>query len=140
MKSRIIFGIICVIVSLLISAYLLSNTTNTVEIEIEEIIVHDYRQEVWISALEWCESSGINITINPQDNDGTPSYGAFQFKPKTFIGFLKKYNLKEADLMDYETQRELVRRMINDPDVKIETQFPNCVKNKIGYPPKKPFN
>lgn len=93
-------------------------------------------QELWLAALEYCESRGIPSAINPNDLDGTPSYGAFQFKPDTFDAFTDEYNLPERDLMDADAQRAIVRKMIRDKSVKWEQQFPGCVK-KIGRPPTK---
>jgi hypothetical protein len=104
-----------------------------------------HRQEVWISALEWCESRGYNEALNPMDRDGTPSFSNFQWKPETLLIFGKKYklinNTATTDdvpklLEDYELQREIVRRMIGDKTVNWLQQFPDCVKNKIGHPPK----
>lgn len=95
-----------------------------------------HQQDVWISALEWCESSGITDAINPEDLDGTPSYGAFQFKPSTLDMFAKKYGVATTTLMDYETQRKVVEQMVLHRDeIKWEKQFPWCVK-KLGRPPK----
>jgi hypothetical protein len=106
-----------------------------------EVIENEYlkwlnhRQDVWVHALEWCESRGFNNAVNPNDLDGTPSYGAFQFKPSTFDHYLSKYGMASSTLMNYESQKEIVRKMIGDPDVVWEQEFPNCVKNKIGLPP-----
>lgn len=103
----------------------------------------DHRQEVWLSALEWCESSGKNDAINAEDLDGTPSYGAYQFKPGTFSGYVNKYGIEvereKGDLytfMNYSTQRKIVKRMMSDPEVRWEHEFPWCVK-KLGRPPVK---
>ena len=96
-----------------------------------------HRQETWLSALEWCESRGYEKALNPQDLDGTASYGAFQFKPETFAYLTEKYALPEAELMDAEAQRAIVRHMINDPTTNWEQQFPNCVKKYVGRPPTK---
>lgn len=38
---------------------------------------------------------------------------------------------------DYELQRNIVRHMIDDPDVRWYNEFPDVTKNKIGLPPKK---
>lgn len=105
-----------------------------------------HRQETWISALEWHESRGRNSALNPKDRDGTPSYSNFQWKPSTFIWYAKKYKLipEEKTVADfpelvknYELQRNIIRHMINDPDVKWYNEFPDVTKNKIGLPPKK---
>ena len=105
-----------------------------------------HRQETWISALEWCESRGKNAALNPKDRDGTPSYSNFQWKPSTILEFAKKYHLigvsitidQVPDLLkDYNLQRETIRHMIADPGVNWYQQFPDCIKLKVGLPPKK---
>jgi hypothetical protein len=105
----------------------------------------DHRLEVWLSALEWCESQGLGTAINPEDLDGTPSYFWYQFKPSTFLGFGKQYGLLasttklegilDREMKDYELTREIVRRMARDPEVNLYNQFPWCLK-KLGPPPK----
>jgi hypothetical protein len=99
-------------------------------------IVHPtHAQETWIRALEWCESNGRAEAINPNDLDNTPSYGAFQFKPETFVGFNKKYGLT-GELMDREAQYRIVVRMVLDPDrIAFDKQFPDCTR-RLGFPPK----
>lgn len=92
-----------------------------------------HQQEVWLHALEWCESRGVNTAINPKDKDGTPSYYAFQFKPKTFELFAEKYGVS-GKLSDYEAQKQIVSNMIKDKSVKWEQQFPDCVR-RLGRPP-----
>lgn len=95
-------------------------------------------QLAWIQKLRMCESSGNDDAINPRDLDLTPSYGRYQFKPSTFEYFSNKYKLgyQADEYMQGDKQEEIVKRMINDPSVKIQNQFPLCVKVKIGYPPK----
>ena len=109
----------------------------------EEQLIH--QQDVWIYALEWCESRGKYDALNPKDLDGTPSYSNFQWKPSTLLHFAKKYHLildtvtlkSVPDLLEnYELQREILRQMIQDDSVVWTKQFPDCVKYKIGYPPK----
>lgn len=95
--------------------------------------VLEEKQEVWIRQLIQCESTGNPNAINPNDSDGTPSYGLLQFKPSTFEMFSRKYKIK-GELMDPVAQKEITRRMINDPKVRIENQFPACVK-RYGRPP-----
>lgn len=106
----------------------------------------EHRQETWISALEWCESQGKNSALNKMDRDGTPSYSNFQWKPSTLIYYGQMYghlatsttiaNVPEL-LKNYDLQRSVVRSMVKDKRVKFETQFPDCVKRKIGQPPRK---
>ena len=101
-----------------------------------------HAQEVWIYALEWCESNGLPTAINELDLDGTPSYYSFQFKPGTFKSFGKIYlglEIKtESELMEllksYDLQRAIVERMVLDPTTQWERQFPGCVR-KLGRPP-----
>lgn len=103
-----------------------------------------HRQEVWINALEWCESQGVTTAINEEDLDGTPSYYSFQFKPSTFKFYGELYGVIEAGvpheklmelLKSHDLQKEIVTNMIHDPGVEWEKQFPGCVK-KLGRPPK----
>jgi hypothetical protein len=103
-----------------------------------------HQQEIWLAVLEWCESRGIKTAVNPKDRDGTPSYYSFQFKPSTFKGYAIRYELLPADLededyfnhmSDYELMKEIVRRMIGDPQVNWRWEFPDCVR-KFGEPPK----
>lgn len=123
-----------------------SKKVETKEVKSPEQIELERRQEVWISALEWCESKGKNSALNPKDRDGTPSYSNFQWKPSTLLYYGKMYELIDENktltdvpelLKNYELQRNIVRAMIQDPDVKWYIQFPECTKNKIGLPPKK---
>lgn len=95
----------------------------------------EHQRETWLSVLEWCESQGIPSAINPKDNDGTPSFGAFQFKPGTFAGYGKKYGI-EGNLMDYATQRAILARMLDDKSVDWRHEFPACTA-KYGTPPVK---
>ena len=109
----------------------------------DEIVITDipqptltHQQKVWMYALEWCESNGINSAINPNDLDNTPSYGAFQFKPSTLDFFAKKYGVATTTVMDYEVQRKVVEQMVLHRDeIKWQNQFPWCVK-KLGRPPR----
>lgn len=103
-----------------------------------------HAQDIWISALEWCESRGKLDAINPKDRDGTPSYKSFQWKPTTFEYYGEKYELIVEDdrtekeiieLMEYGLQRSILENMVNDKKVKWEQEFPDCVKKKVGRPP-----
>lgn len=103
-----------------------------------------HAQETWLSALEWCESRGKPSAINPMDSDGTPSYYSFQFKPGTFRWLGEKYEVISKGQSDIalmslmkktELQRQIVSRMIKDKDIDMSDQFPDCVLNKIGFPP-----
>lgn len=103
-----------------------------------------HKQEVWLYALEWCESRGDLTAINPKDKDGTPSYYSFQFKPSTLKYYGQMYGLIEEEisnkvlmekLKSYELQKSIVTEMILDPGIKWRQQFPDCVK-KLGLPPK----
>ena len=110
------------------------SSPQSLDVKVKEYYIPTSQQEIWLSALEWCESNGKHTAINPKDLDGTPSYGAYQFKPSTFDLFSKKYNV-QGELMDRDTQRLIVSQMINDNTVRWEQQFPACTK-KLGRPPK----
>jgi hypothetical protein len=102
-----------------------------------------HRQEVWIHALEWCESNATDA-INPKDKDSTPSYYYWQFKPATFKAEAEKYGiikkgLTNAEIMvaikDYENQHLTINAMVRDGEHQNwEQLFPACVK-KLGRPP-----
>lgn len=114
------------------------------EIKLSPKPILTHQQEVWRSALEWCESRGVMVAINPKDKDGTPSYYSWQFKPSTFkdLGILYGVLPKETTnaqipelLKDYQLQKDIVGFMITDKGTDWEQQFPDCVKRKIGRPP-----
>lgn len=97
----------------------------------------DARQAVWIDALEWCESNGVVTAINPKDSDNTPSYGAFQFKPDTYAAYAKKIGLASTtDYMNPVGQRLIVEAMVLSTTTQWLHQFPDCVANHVGFPPK----
>lgn len=95
------------------------------------------RQEIWINALEWCESKGRPDAVNPKDRDNTPSYGILQFKPGTYAFYAKQYKLASTtDYMNPIGQKTIVEHMVLDSAVNWEQQFPDCVQHHIGRPPK----
>lgn len=114
-------------------------STTTYKVEAHEEVTNatlTHQQEIWKHALEWCESSGRHDAINPEDLDGTPSYGAYQFKPSTLDYFAGKYGVvTTGDVIDYEVQSAVVDQMIlHGNEIEWERQFPWCIK-KIGRPP-----
>ena len=115
-------------------------------IEIPKRYVPTHAQNVWLHALEWCESRGKISAINPSDADGTPSYSSFQWKPSTFKYYAVKYNLLKGEDVDtdeelmaqmsvYENQKAIVTEMLNDPKVRWNNEFPDCTMRKVGMPP-----
>lgn len=82
---------------------------------------------------ESCESRGLPGAVNEMDLDGTPSFGAFQFKPGTFTGFREQYGLEPAELMDRDAQFETVVHMMRDHSVNFAGQFPGCTR-LLGHP------
>lgn len=103
----------------------------------------NHEQEVWLHALEWCESGGRVTEINKKDVDGTPSYFSFQFKPSTFKAFGIKYGMfshhitdeeVRTRLADYDLQKKMVSFMINDRSVRWRREFPDCSR-RLGNPP-----
>jgi hypothetical protein len=102
-----------------------------------------HAQEVWMAALEWCESRGDVTAVNWHDRDGTPSYYSFQFKPDTFRWLGEKYGVIETGRSDAEImelmkshalQKAIVEFMVEDPATKWEQQFPGCTR-QLGRPP-----
>ena len=109
--------------------------------------VPTHAQNVWLHALEWCESRGKQSAVNPEDRDGTPSYYSFQFKPSTFKAYALRYELLELSELDteeelmaqmsvYENQKAIVTEMLNDQKVRWNNEFPDCTMRKVGMPPK----
>lgn len=95
-----------------------------------------HAQQVWISALEWCESRGVENAVNPKDRDGTPSYGSFQFKPSTLVYYAEIYGIATTTVMDAAVQRKVVEAMVLDgKHINWSQQFPDCVLHKVGRPP-----
>ena len=148
-KLKILIGLIWIgIVSSLLLGWLgVSRITYVRQAKAQEIEVTretvTHAQEVWISALEWCESRGKPEAVNKVDRDGTPSYYSFQFKPGTFRYYAEKHQIIEKGLGDktimakmgsQETQELLVKHLVNDKSIKWNQQFPDCVK-KLGRPP-----
>jgi hypothetical protein len=150
MKKIIKIGIAIAILLTAMTLAILSVTHET-KADTEQIVVIEepkititHAQDVWINALEWCESRGNPANINPKDKDNTPSYYSFQFKPGTFRSYGEKYEIIEKGLKeevlrekmkDQKTQRKIVENMLQDKSVIWRNQFPDCVRNKIGYPP-----
>ena len=135
--------------AIVIAALTSKTTANTQVSESQEIKlppkpILTHQQEIWRSALEWCESRGVKEAINPNDKDNTPSYYSWQFKPSTFknLGILygvlppETTNAQIPELIkDYQLQKDIVGFMILDKSTRWQTQFPDCVNKKIGRPP-----
>lgn len=115
-------------------------------VEVVQVDPLTHRQRVWLGALEWCESQGHTSAVNPNDNDGTPSYYSFQFKPGTYRGFGERYglvaeNLTEKEILaqmtDYKLTVAIMERMLTDKSISTKEwrrQFPGCIA-KLGLPP-----
>lgn len=96
-------------------------------------------QDAWVHNLELCESNGNPLAVNPKDRDGTPSYGAFQFKPSTLWYYAAKYGIPvgDGDYMLYSRQLAVVQQMVlHRNQINWQQQFPVCVE-KYGEPPTK---
>src|SRR3990167_3160594 len=134
MKKIYIVGFILALIALF-SVLMIPSTVSYERIEQQPVLPQlSHAQDTWVRALEWCESSGKPEAVNPKDLDGTPSWGAYQFKPSTFEMYTTKYGIK-GELMDRDTQRLIVSQMLNDDSVKWKNQFPDCV-SRLGYPPR----
>ena len=139
-KKRLLvyIGIVLVIllISMLTRATTVSYSASPITTE-ETSLTLSHAQQVWKSALEWCESRGDPDAVNKEDLDGTPSYGAWQFKPSTLDYFSVKYDVATStSVMDRDWQDRVITQMILHRDeIKWSQQFPWCVK-KLGNPPK----
>jgi len=104
-------------------------------VEVERIT---HAQETWMRALEWCESHGVPEAVNPMDRDGTPSYGAWQFKPSTLDYYAELYDVATTSVKDRDVQEAVLTQMILHRDeINWRQQFPDCVNRFVGLPPSK---
>lgn len=135
MKYSLFLAIALVCLALL----LVPQKTNSIALEVDQYQL-TIEQKVWLGALRWCESRGNDLAVNKMDSDGTPSYGAYQFKPSTYAYFSKKYGLASTtDYMNATQQEYIVGRMLLDKDISDSnlrnSQFPGCIR-KLGLPPR----
>lgn len=105
-----------------------------------------FSQEIedWRSKMRVCESSDNPLAKNPEDLDGTLSYGLWQFKIGTWKHYIKKYDLfgwqnwEEADwwnaIWSRYYQDIVIDYMLEDDEVDWAREFPWCIK-KHGLPP-----
>lgn len=129
--------IICILYAVKVAGEAGTVSQPSIATSTSPITVPTDRQEIWINALEWCESQGIPTAINPKDTDNTPSYGILQFKPGTYAYFAKAYGMASTtNYMDPLGQKKIVENMLFDPTVNWQKQFPDCV-HRLGTPPKK---
>lgn len=144
MLKSILAALIVTLILLSFSYTSADESSKTTSTSTEPVLSH--QQEVYLYALEWCESKGVQTAVNPKDRDGTPSYYSFQFKPGTFKWLVVKYgilNKEDVDTLekvkknmaDYELQKLIVKHMLFDKNIKFKQQFPDCVL-KLGQPPK----
>lgn len=110
-------------------------------IEVEGL---DRRTRAILEQLVACESGGDPYAVNPEDLDGTASYGCLQFKPSTLLFFGRKYGvipegIEDEEIMnlifDCELQVAVASRMIEDRGAQRsfwKTQFPGC-SEKNGF-------
>lgn len=152
MKKILLLTAVVIGICLLYRAQLISKVTITEPVQAQEVsepkrYVPTHAQNVWLHALEWCESRGKQSAVNPEDRDGTPSYYSFQFKPSTFKAYALRYELLEPSELDteeelmaqmsvYKNQKAIVTEMLNDPKVRWNNEFPDCTMKKVGLPPK----
>lgn len=143
MNKKIVGLALCLVILALLVPTVAEEKADETQSDQQKIVL-THQQEVWLGALEWCESRGENSAINPKDKDGTPSYYNFQFKPSTLRYFGEKYGLIDKDvsqetlmelLKRYDIQRGILERMLSDETVNWRQQFPDCV-SRLGLPPK----
>ena len=146
-KTHKVLALTCALIILLVLGYFQRTDAEYIRTETVRFQDLSHAQQVWLGALEWCESRGNKGAINPKDNDGTPSYGAFQFKPSTLYYYATMYKIpltwdrdtdtvgSIATTLDYGAQRATIEAMVLDrKNINWNQQFPACVK-KLGAPP-----
>lgn len=62
----------------------------------------------FLNKLAFCESSNNPLAINPDDK-GSPSFGLFQYKEKTW-----EYKIRKYDLLPYATDAELMNFIFDE--------------------------
>ncbi len=136
MKKQTLGWILIAVAFILIAvSYRISESVEPAVITAPPADVLTAPQRVWMNALRWCESNGIDGSINPKDRDSTPSWGRYQFKPGTFTYYQGLYGLPKAELMDGEAQERIVEQMIVRGGITWKNEFPECTR-KLGQPPK----
>ena len=82
----------------------------------------DTHMEAYLSAIEFCETSGYREIVQ-LDSNNKLSYGAFQFQFETFRDYGKKYGIIKQEatdgevknmIMDYDIQRSIAREMVRN--------------------------
>lgn len=107
----------------------------------EEVPMHEptHRQQVYLHALQFCESSG-RTDIKIMDSNNKHSYGGLMFQMSTFLSQGKKYELiagsttavqGEKMIYDIELQEAIAHRMLEDGG---ERNWYTCTKKLGKYP------
>lgn len=98
-----------------------------------------HRQQVYLQALQFCESSG-RVDIKILDSNHKYSYGGLMFQMSTFLSQGKKYGLindstgpteGEKLIYDIELQEAIAHRMLLDGG---ERNWYVCTKKLGSYP------
>jgi len=100
--------------------------------------------DLWVRKMAYCESTNNPKAVNEVDLDGTPSYGLYQFKTGTFRHYVEKYGLFDSEdwarsqwkkaIWNGEYQETVFRKMLEDPEVDLHHEFPDCTR-RLGLPP-----
>lgn len=98
----------------------------------------------WKLSLALCESGDNPLALNKIDVNGTSSIGQWQFQANSWKYRIRKYklfNYKSWEPADWENtifskihQEIVLDRMIDDPTVTWQNEFPTCIK-RVGLPP-----
>ena len=99
--------------------------------------IKDSRLKRIMTELGACESGHDPKAVNPEDLDGTPSLGWYQFKPSTLYEEGKRYKILndiepneiENIIFDTQTQFSVAFAMIADRGTQRsfwQSQFPGC--------------
>ncbi len=114
--------LICALVALDLILSLIIFCTHIALMPSEKTEKTDYHLEAYLSAIEFCETSGYREIVR-LDSNNKLSYGAFQFQFDTFKRYGQQYGFidKEATdaeikemIMDYDLQRSIAREMVKN--------------------------
>ena len=137
MKHKTLLALVAVSTSIITAAVIILTTPVTLSYTADRPVPPPdpltLQQHQWIEKLEQCESRGNAEAINPEDTDGTPSYGILQFKPTTFHFYANAYKIP-GKVMDPYAQEAIVTHWILKGGANWHQQFPACVR-RIGTPP-----
>ena len=115
----------------MLSSLILASTILISVVSVPAGVVEIDPIEIVLDKLRICESSGRAKAINIMDGDAS-SFGAFQFKIKTFVWAGRRYGLEHSDIWSESQQRAIAKVLILDG--RGEQHWKNCwEKMNLSY-------